>query len=806
MPTSADPISAVLQRTFHGSEGSNNGVPNTVRGLIRGGNSASARLDLGLQARSLLSNGGDQNSAASLVHFDPPTRHLASSPLNNYKNTKSRIIILNPQAKTSTSNGEESTNNAKGTNGCNSESIPRPRTVLFSRSNIEVGYRSLRPAGAGMSNVGNTCYLNSTLQALFHTPALFNYLVHDPHQCSSSFSSGCCTICALAMTLKDTLRSSVIKPNRVYEKLKTICKHMVHGRQEDAHEFLRYLIDSLQKSFLSSSSSNQHQLDNASKETTPFNQIFGGYMRQDVTCLRCKHVSTTFQHFMDILVDIRQVSTLEEALAQFFRPERLGNDGAANMYKCEKCKVKVPARRRCLVERAPAVLCIQLKRFSLMGGKISKPVQLSRTISMDQYVHNSTSRQQYKLVSMITHVGPSPNCGHYTAIGEAANGQFFQFDDSSVRPISLGQVLNTASYVVFYEMTQSSWTSQTCNGTNNRQQPQVVPRTTATVQQPSLLVSKNKVNVMANKLGVVKSAAVAAASSLVRTVSSTKKGLLVPYGADATDSDSDGGYKEVKKMPTAFVPRSVQVKAMQQQSKSGAWTVTDLDQHNPSVNSDNSTGSTNGTWMVKDAKENNIVRHQSNGTTNGSTSPSSSCSEQKKRKSFGYSSFSSRKRSSLDESFSGDVQYNNKVEDYDAELDRGRTKKVKKADNNHYYNGSNGNPFQNHQNYQYNNRSSSSNGRWEGPGDNNGQHSRNRSWSSSSHRDHNYHAHGRQQHHKYNRGDGGRRRSSFGGSEFRDKHRSGFNNRSFSGGREHRDNYRHHHHYNNHHSSHHFKR
>ena len=41
------------------------------------------------------------------------------------------------------------------------------------------------------------------------------------------------------------------------------------------------------------------------KDTTPFNQIFGGYMRQDVTCLRCMRVSTTFQHFMDLQLDIR---------------------------------------------------------------------------------------------------------------------------------------------------------------------------------------------------------------------------------------------------------------------------------------------------------------------------------------------------------------------------------------------------------------------------------------------------------------------------------------------------------------------
>ena len=39
-------------------------------------------------------------------------------------------------------------------------------------------------------------------------------------------------------------------------------------------------------------------------------------------------------------------------------------------------------------------------------------------------------------------------------------------------------------------------------------------------------------------------------------------------------------------------------------SSSGVWTVTDVDQHNPSVNSDNSTGSTSGSWVIKPASGN----------------------------------------------------------------------------------------------------------------------------------------------------------------------------------------------------------
>lgn len=122
------------------------------------------------------------------------------------------------------------------------------QVTLYAPTEIKVGYSQNRVAGSGMANAGNTCYLNSTLQALFHTPALFNYFQYNcvsqhMSKCSSSMGATgflqSCTICAMMNTLKDSLKSSVIRPNRIYEKLKIICKHMVMGRQEDAHEFLR---------------------------------------------------------------------------------------------------------------------------------------------------------------------------------------------------------------------------------------------------------------------------------------------------------------------------------------------------------------------------------------------------------------------------------------------------------------------------------------------------------------------------------------------------------------------------------------
>ena len=45
---------------------------------------------------------------------------------------------------------------------------------------------------------------------------------------------------------------------------------------------------------------------------------------------------------MDILVEIQQANTIEDALVQFFKQKRLGHAGdEASLYKCEKCKAFV---------------------------------------------------------------------------------------------------------------------------------------------------------------------------------------------------------------------------------------------------------------------------------------------------------------------------------------------------------------------------------------------------------------------------------------------------------------------------------
>uniref|UniRef100_A0A182PQB8 Ubiquitin carboxyl-terminal hydrolase 36 n=1 Tax=Anopheles epiroticus TaxID=199890 RepID=A0A182PQB8_9DIPT len=429
---------------------------------------------------SKVSSGGAPNTLLTM-HGGGSLKFSAAS-CQSPGAAKSSVSVLQHQQQ---QNGVPASASSTAAGRMDTNTLPTPKRTLFPRENVQIGWKTTGRkwlVGAGMMNMGNTCYLNSTLQALFHVPAIANWLLSDePHRakCDDGGSGGSCIICAMAKTLLESqTNQTAFRPYLVYSKLRLVCKHLVPGRQEDAHEFLRYLVEAMEKSYLGRSK-NSKELDQYSKETTPLNQILGGYLRSEVKCLSCQHVSTTFQHFEDLLLDIRKANSIDEALELYFARERLEEMG----YKCEACKKRVAATKQFLLERAPFVLCVQLKRFSMIGTKINKHVELRSKLDLTPYsspaVRSNGGKLTYRLTSMVTHLGSTQNCGHYTAIGHTDAGGYHVFDDSSVRPISIQNVMSTNAYILFYELESvAAGAFGLPNGTCR-------PKATVSVGQPS---------------------------------------------------------------------------------------------------------------------------------------------------------------------------------------------------------------------------------------------------------------------------------------------------------------------------------
>lgn len=65
--------------------------------------------------------------------------------------------------------------------GSSGDGVPAPQKVLFPLERLSLKWERVYRVGAGLHNLGNTCFLNSTVQCLTYTPPLAGYLLSKEH-------------------------------------------------------------------------------------------------------------------------------------------------------------------------------------------------------------------------------------------------------------------------------------------------------------------------------------------------------------------------------------------------------------------------------------------------------------------------------------------------------------------------------------------------------------------------------------------------------------------------------------------------
>lgn len=360
----------------------------------------------------------------------------------------------------------------------------------------------------GLQNRINNCFLNVVLQALMScwpfvkllellktanlpsgipvTQALINFLQEYRYSENQNLDS--------ISTSSGRLIGRSIDPSYFYPLLNLFHPSYIASNfcQEDAQEFLCWLLDRFHEELLSlspkkggmdntlskegndiksPSSDNDngkaeewHEVSKRQKSSiiltdterfmvSPLTKIFGGKLRSIVKKPFSKS-SVTIQPFYCVHLDINthDIKSLEDALSSFGHPEKL--KGIKDMSTNDEMEVM----KRVAFDQLPYIFIFHLKRFQFDSRtkKIVKHIRfpLKLVIQPSLITEHKLPPQVervYSLCAVISHCGNLATKGHYTA--ELLSSRFDQWihcDDSTLSLVTVDQVMKSNAYLLFY--------------------------------------------------------------------------------------------------------------------------------------------------------------------------------------------------------------------------------------------------------------------------------------------------------------------------------------------------------------------
>ncbi|XP_055516692.1 ubiquitin carboxyl-terminal hydrolase 2-like isoform X4 [Leucoraja erinacea] len=335
----------------------------------------------------------------------------------------------------------------------------------------------------GLRNLGNTCFMNSILQCLSNTRELRDYCIQNNYRRELNNRSRTNTalmeeFAKLLQALWTSSSNDPISPSEFKTQIQKYAPRFVGYNQQDAQEFLRFLLDGLHNEVNRVSVRTKaivEDLDHLNddekgrrmwkkyldREDSRIVDHFVGQLKSSLTCSECGYCSTVFDPFWDLSLPISKKSygevSLMDCIRLFTKEDVLDGDEKPT---CYRCKVRRKCTKKFTIQKFPKILVLHLKRFSearVRTSKLSTFVNFPlKDLDLREFSSDGSVHAVYNLYAVSNHSGTTMG-GHYTAYCKhPQSGEWYNFNDSRVTPVSSSQIRTSDAYVLFYELSYPS--------------------------------------------------------------------------------------------------------------------------------------------------------------------------------------------------------------------------------------------------------------------------------------------------------------------------------------------------------------
>ena len=347
-------------------------------------------------------------------------------------------------------------------------------------------YNGLIPNTVGLNNIGATCYMNATLQSLSNVKELSHYFLNKftLNDANKKLSNEYYTVVKNLWDRKnngkafspDSFKNTLSQMNPLFAGIAANdSKDLINFILETLHNELNKPTGKINNYMLTpDDQKNEQRMFNLFSEEmksnfkSPISDLFYGVLETRTNCLNCKGIKYNFQIYSYIEFPLQQVynyclknypgnNYISQGIPvvdlyrcfEFYQLPTLmtGN----NQIYCNDCKRSFDAYYGTLLYFLPNYLIINLNRGK--NAVFQCNVKFPELLKLHKYVINQERNTVFKLVSVISHYGPSSMGGHFIAYcRHYQDNCWYNYNDSTVTKCTNPKpYLTGMPYILFYK-------------------------------------------------------------------------------------------------------------------------------------------------------------------------------------------------------------------------------------------------------------------------------------------------------------------------------------------------------------------